>query len=80
MRQQIDKRGRLSLPREMWAQIGILVGEEAELFEQNGGIIIRRRLQCRYCGGMERLDPEERVCYDCARMYRLRLRLRAMQG
>lgn len=80
MKQQIDKKGRLALPRELWAQIGIFVGEEAELFEQNGAIVIRRRLRCRCCGGMERVDPVEQLCRDCARMYCMQLRLHTMPG
>lgn len=72
---RIDKKGRLAVPREVWEQIGILAGEEAELYERNGEIIIRRRMHCRFCGGMDRVDPEVQVCYYCDRLYRLQMRL-----
>ncbi len=80
MQQRIDKKGRLALPRELWAQIGVHTGEEAELFEEDGEIIIRRRPRCRHCGALERLEPETQLCRNCARMHRLQLRLGMMPG
>ena len=73
---RIDKKGRLAVPLAAWEQIGILAGQEAELFQENGQIIIRRRMHCRFCGGLDRVDPEMQVCYYCDRLNRLQFRFR----
>jgi AbrB family looped-hinge helix DNA binding protein len=80
MRQQIDKKGRLTIPRELWAQIGIQTGGEAELFEDSGKIIIRRCSRCRYCGAWTQLEAETQLCRNCARLRCLQIQLDMMPG
>lgn len=69
---KMDKRGRILLSREIWAQIGLLPGEEIE-FDVIGDTLIlhRPRSRCRFCGGTEQLDEELRICTFCMRMLRL---------
>ncbi len=80
MRQRIDKKGRLTLPRKLLAQIGIQTGEKAELYEEGGKIIIRRCPYCRYCGAWTQLEPETQLCRNCARLHCQQLPLDMMLG
>ena len=66
---KMDHRGRIRLPQEVLAQIGIAVGEQVELHLVSDAIVIKRpRMCCRFCGGLDRLDPQLRICYYCKKL------------
>lgn len=73
---KVDRRGRVRLPHEVLEQLGITLGEEVELHLLNDSIVIKRpRITCRFCGGVERLDPKLHICAYCAKLYKYFLRL-----
>ncbi len=63
---KIDKLGRIVVPMEYRKRCGLDIDDEASITEENGRIIIKRKIPaCKLCGATEKLNSEVSLCEEC---------------
>ena len=64
----IDKLGRIVLPQELRRCMNISVGDEMEIYVENGRIILEKFIPgCIFCGSEEKVSifNDKYVCQEC---------------
>ncbi len=63
---KIDKLGRIVVPMEYRRRCGLDIDDEASITEENGRIIIQRKIPaCKLCGAVENLNLKISLCEKC---------------
>ncbi len=63
---KIDKLGRIVVPMEYRKRCGLDIDDEASITEENGKIIIQRKIpSCKLCGATKNLNSDILLCEKC---------------
>ncbi len=68
MVRKIDELGRLVLPAEIRASLGLAAKDAVEIYTDNDRIILKKYLPgCIFCNGMENIKifADQRICAEC---------------
>lgn len=70
---KVDNLGRVVIPQELRNSLNLEGGDEVELWQENGALILRKFVPgCVFCGGKGHLTTYEGkyICSDCLRNLR----------
>ncbi len=68
MVRKIDELGRLVLPAEIRASLGLQAKDAIEIYTENDRIVLKKYLPgCIFCGSMEgiKIFADQRICSEC---------------